>query len=202
MALSVRAFLALLVAVALLRCVELVISRRHQRALAARGVPKPHDPYFHWMVAVHAGVLGGAAVEVWVLRRPLIPALAIVMAALFTLANVLRWWVIRTLGPHWNVQVMDSAGLGVIDRGPFRLVRHPNYAAVFLELAALPLIHTAWLTALIGSSAHVWVLSRRLAVEEPVLLEHPEYRATMACKPRFVPSVLGGRSNGGGAARP
>jgi methyltransferase len=202
MALSVRAFLALLVAVALLRCVELAISRRHQRALATRGVQKAHDPYFRWMVALHAGVLGGAAVEVWVLGRPLIPVLAIVMAALFTLANVLRWWAIRTLGAHWNVQVMDSAGLGVIDRGPFRLVRHPNYAAVFLELAALPLIHTAWLTSLIGSSAHLWVLSRRLAVEEPVLLEHPEYRATMARKPRFVPSVFGGRSSGSGAARP
>jgi methyltransferase len=201
MALSVRAFLALLAAVALLRGVELVISRRHQRALAARGVPKAPDPYFRWMVILHAGVLGGAALEVWLLRRPLIPVLAIVMAVLFAVANILRWWVIRTLGAHWNVQVMDSAGLGVIDRGPFHLIRHPNYAAVFLELAALPLIHTAWLTALIGSSAHVWVLSRRLAVEEAVLLEHPEYRATMAYKPRFVPSVFGGRTNGGGATR-
>jgi methyltransferase len=200
MALSVRAFLALLAAVALLRGVELVISRRHQRALAARGVPKAHDPYFRWMVILHAGVLGGAALEVWLLRRPLIPVLAIVMAVLFALANVLRWWVIRTLGAHWNVQVMDSAGLAVVDRGPFRLVRHPNYAAVFLELAALPLIHTAWLTALIGSSAHVWVLARRLSVEEAVLLEHPEYRATMADKPRFVPSVFGRRANGSGAA--
>ena len=189
----------MLVAVALLRCVELVISRRHQHALATRGIRKAHDPYFGWMVALHAGVLAGAAVEVWVLRRPLIPVLAIVMAALFTLANVLRWWVIRTLGAHWNVQVMDSAGLGVVDRGPFRLVRHPNYAAVFLELATLPLTHTAWLTALIGSIAHVWVLARRLAVEEAVLLEHPEYRATMADKPRFVPGVFGGRANGGGA---
>jgi methyltransferase len=200
MALSVRAFVALLAAVALLRCVELGLSRRHQRALTVRGVPKAHDPYFHWMVILHAGVLGGAAIEVWVWRRPLIPWLAIVMAALFTLANVLRWWVIRTLGAHWNVQVMDSVGLGVIDRGPFRLVRHPNYAAVFLELAVLPLIHTAWLTALLGSIAHVWVLSRRLAVEEAVLLEHPEYRATMADKPRFVPSVFGRRANGSGAA--
>jgi methyltransferase len=179
--------------------VELAMSRQHQRELATRGIPKAHDPCFRWMVMLHAGVLAGAAIEVWLLRRPLIPVLATAMAVLFALANVLRWWVILTLGAHWNVQVMDSAGLGVIDRGPFRLVRHPNYAAVFLELAALPLIHTAWLTALIGSSAHVWVLSRRLAVEEAVLLEHPEYRATMAGKPRFVPSVFGGRANGGGA---
>jgi methyltransferase len=124
------------------------------------------------------------------LHRPFIPVLAIVMGTLFALANALRWWVIRTLGTHWNVQVMDSVSLGVITGGPFRLVRHPNYAAVFVELAALPLIHTAWITALVGSAGHAWVLSRRLAVEEAVLLRNADYRAAMAHKPRFVPRLF------------
>ena len=103
-----------------------------------------------------------------------------------------RWWVIRTLGSHWNVQVMDSAGLGVVSSGPFRAVRHPNYAAVFVEVAALPLVHTAWITCLAGSAAHLWVLSRRLALEEAVLLSHEEYRMRMGGKPRFVPRPFGG----------
>jgi len=76
------------------------------------------------------------------------------MLALFVAANIVRWWVIRTLGEHWNVQVMDSTKLGVITTGPFRYVRHPNYAAVFVEMIALPLIHTAWMTALVGAIAH------------------------------------------------
>ena len=190
MALSVRAFLALLAAVGLLRGVELAISREHQRALATRGVPKAPDPYFRWMVILHAGILGGAALEVWLLRRPLIPLLAIVMAVLFALANVLRWWVIRTLGAHWNVQVMDSTRLGVIVSGPFRFVRHPNYAAVFAEMLALPLIHTAWITALAGSIAHVVVLAQRLSTEERVLFADPGYRSAMANKPRFLPGLF------------
>jgi methyltransferase len=98
--------------------------------------------------------------------------------------------VIRTLGNHWNVQVMDSTSLGVISSGPFRYVRHPNYAAVFSEMLALPLIHTAWITALVGSLAHIAVLSMRLSTEERVLLANPEYQATMAGKPRFIPGVF------------
>ncbi len=77
------------------------------------------------------------------------------MFAIFLAANVVRWWVIRTLGNHWNVQVMDSTSLGVISSGPFRYVRHPNYAAVFAEMLSLPLIHTAWITAIVGSLAHI-----------------------------------------------
>jgi methyltransferase len=187
---SVILFLALLAAVALLRVVELVISRRNQRALATQGVRKIREPHSRWMVLLHTGILVGAAIEVVVLHRPFFPALAVTMGILFLLANATRWWVIRTLGGHWNVEVMESARLGVVTNGPFRFIRHPNYAAVIVELAALPLIHTAWLTALVGSAAHGWVLSQRLAIEESVLLADPAYRRAMAHKPRFLPGIF------------
>ena len=107
---SVAAFLVLLIVVALLRGVELVISRRHQRRLEAQGVSRASEPHFQWMVLLHTAVLAGAALEVLLLNRPLIPVLAIAMGTLVALANALRWWVIYTLGTHWNVQVMDSRG--------------------------------------------------------------------------------------------
>jgi methyltransferase len=187
--LSVKAFLALLVLVALMRGVEMLISRRHQRALRASQARQVAEPRFRWMVVVHAGILIGAALEVVLLNRPLVPLLAATMAVVFLLANAVRWWVIATLGRHWNVQVMDSVALGVVTDGPYRAVRHPNYAAVFVELVALPLIHTAWITAFVGSIAHAWVLSNRLAVEDAVLLANPTYRAVMGQKPRFIPRL-------------
>jgi methyltransferase len=190
MDLSVKAFLGLLAAVAVLRVVELRISRRNQRALAAAGVRKIAEPVFPWMVLGHAGVLGGAALEVVLLQRPFVPALAAVMSVLFVLATALRWWVMRTLRTHWNVQVMDSGRLGVVTAGPYRFIRHPNYVAVFVELAALPLIHTAWLTAVLGAATQIWILSRRIATEESVLLANAEYRAAMGHKPRFVPGLF------------
>ena len=109
---------------------------------------------------------------------------------LFLLATALRWWVIRTLGAHWNVEVMDSAPLGVVVKGPFRWVRHPNYLGVFVEIVALPLIHTAWITAIVAAAGNVWVLRNRLRVEEPVLDADPAYRAAMAGKPRFLPKLF------------
>jgi len=190
MDLSVILFLGLLLAVALLRLLELRISKRHQQEMLGRGAVKVEDPRFRWMVLLHTGVLLGAALEVVFLRRPFIPPLAAAMFAIFLAANAVRLWVIRTLGEHWNVQVMDSTRLGVVSSGPFRYVRHPNYGAVFAEMLALPLIHTAWITAAAGAVAHIAVLSQRLSTEERVLLANPEYRALMAGKPRFLPGLF------------
>jgi methyltransferase len=190
MELSVICFLVLLVAVALLRMVELRISKRHQREMIARGAAKIDEPKFRWMVLLHAAVLLGAACEVVFLKRPFLPSLAGPMFAIFLAANAVRWWVIRTLGEHWNVQVMDSTSLGVIISGPFRYVRHPNYAAVFAEMLALPLIHTAWITAVAGAMAHAGVLAQRLSTEERVLFANPDYRAAMTGKPRFLPGLF------------
>jgi methyltransferase len=187
MSLSQGLFLLLLASVGATRLVEMRLSRRHQRALQAQGIARVPEPHFPWMVALHTGILVGAAAEVLILRRPLLPLLAAPALALVTLANLLRFWVIATMGPHWNVQVMGSTRLGVVTGGPFRFIRHPNYVAVYVELLALPLVHTAWLTALAGGLLHALVLRRRIALEESVLLADPAYRAAMGGKPRFLP---------------
>ena len=113
------------------------------------------------------------------------------MFAIFLAANAVRWWVIRTLGEHWNVQVMDSTRLGVIVSGPFRFVRHPNYAAVFAEMLCVAsdtygVDHCDRRVRL----AHVVVLAQRLATEERVLFADPSYRSAMAGKPRFMPGLF------------
>ena len=184
------AYLALLALVGLERLAELRISRRNQLKLEKLGVRKVAEPHFRWMVFVHAGVLACAAAEVLLLHRPLIPSLAIAMAALFVFANALRWWVIRILAGHWNVEVMASSRVGVVTSGPYRWVRHPNYVAVVIELFSLPMIHTAWLTALAGTLANLEILRRRLRVEDGVLMADPLYRSAMGGKPRFLPKFF------------
>ena len=190
MELSVKAYLGLLLVVALLRLYELQISRRHQREMVAHGASKVGDPVFRPMVLLHSGVLAGAAFEVLFLRRPFYPVLAAICFVIFLAANAVRWWVIRTLGEHWNVEVMNSTALGVITTGPFHYVRHPNYAAVFVEMLTLPLIHCAWITASVGSAAHLLVLSRRINTEERVLFSDARYREAMFGKPRFFPGLF------------
>jgi methyltransferase len=190
MDITVIAFLALLLAVALLRIFELRVSSRHQRQMIAHGATKVNEPRFRWIVLLHTAVLAGAALEVVLLRRPFIPILATVMFLLFLASNAVRLWVVRTMGKHWNVQVMNSMGLGVVTSGPFRFVRHPNYAAIFVEMFSLPLIHTAWITALLGCAGFAATISQRIAVEEKVLFANADYRAAMAGKPRFLPGLF------------
>jgi methyltransferase len=134
----------------------------------------------------------GAAAEVLLAGRPFVAAVGVPAAALVAGANLLRWWVIRTMGDHWNVQVMASSrALGVVTDGPFRFVRHPNYVAVFVELAALPLVHGAYLTAVAGALLHVAILHRRVVLEESMLMADEAYRRAFGDKPRFIPSRAG-----------
>jgi len=187
---SVIAFLLLLLAVGAMRIVEMRVSRRHQEHMISQGVGKPADPSFRWVALVHICVLIGAAVEVVFLHRPFIPWLAAVAFIAFVLSNLIRLWVVRTLGHLWTVQVMDSSALGIVTTGPFRYVRHPNYAGVILEIISLPLIHTAWITAVVGTVAYSIALSLRVATEERILFANPAYRAAMASKPRFLPGLF------------
>src|SRR5260370_10538902 len=187
---SAYAFLGLLVDVGLLRMVELRISKRHQKEMAARGAAKVDEPKFRWMVLLHTAVLLGAAIEVVFLRRPFILWLAAPMLAVFLAANAVRWWVIRSLGEHWNVQVVDSTRLGVVTSGPFRYVRHPNYAAVFAEMLPLPLIHTSWITAAPASIQPVAVLAQPLSTQARILFSNVHSHPANHADPRFLPALF------------
>lgn len=187
---TVVAFLILLVLVGIMRLVELRISTRNQRRMAERGIAKIAEPHYHAIVALHVGVLFSAALEVLILRRPFIRALAIAAGSVFVAADVFRWWVIRILAEHWNVEIMSSAELGVVTTGPYRWIRHPNYLAVILELFSLPLINDAWITALWGTFGYMFLLRSRIKAEEAVLMSNPAYRAAMDSKPRFLPGLF------------
>jgi len=184
------AYLALLVVVGIGRLAELGISRRNQRQLEKQGVRKIPEPHFRWMVILHGGVIVCAGAEVLLLHRTFILALAVPMGVLFVVANLLRWWVIRTLAGHWNVEVMESSRVGVVSSGPYRWVRHPNYVAVVMEIFSLPMIHTAWITAIVGTLGDLEILRRRIKVEDGFLMSNPAYRLAMGDKPRFLPRIF------------
>lgn len=183
------AYIAFLLLIAAIRLVELRVSGRNQSQLETHGAKKMPEPNYAAMVALHTGILIASAAEVVFLERPLLPWLAVAMAVVFVATNCVRWWVIRTLAGRWSVRVVTPAR-GIVASGPFRYIRHPNYTAVFIEMMAIPLLHTAWLTALVGAVAHIFILRARVTLEESVLLADPDYRAAMAAKPRFVPRLF------------
>jgi len=194
-------YISLLVLVGIERLVELKVSRRNQRRMAEQGVRKIVEPHFPWLVAFHTVVLISAGLEVLLLHRPLIPALAITMTALFILSNLLRLWVIRLLADLWNVQIMDSSRIRIVTSGPYRWIRHPNYVGVVMEVFSLPLIHTAWITALVGTGLYMEILRRRVRMEDSVLMADPAYQLAMGDKPRFFPRLFKRASGMPGAKR-
>ncbi len=166
---SLVAFTVLVALVGLERLAELVVSKRNAAwslALGGREYGLGHYPV---MVVLHSGLLVGMLVEAWV-RRPDVPGmLAWTMLALVLGSQALRWWCISTLGRRWNTRVIVVPGLPLVDRGPYRLFAHPNYVAVVVEGVALPLVHAAWITALVFTLANAALLTVRLRVENDAL---------------------------------
>ncbi|MFB7026687.1 MULTISPECIES: isoprenylcysteine carboxyl methyltransferase family protein [unclassified Streptomyces] len=162
-------YVLLVLAVAVERGVELVVARRNTAwALSRAGVEygRGHYPV---MVVLHTAMLICCLLEPVLARRPFVPVLGWSMLSLVLLSQALRWWCVTTLGPHWNTRVIVVPGTLLIGAGPYRLLRHPNYIAVAVEVATLPLVHSAWLSAVTFSTANAVLLAVRLRCENAAL---------------------------------
>jgi methyltransferase len=166
-------FTVLVGAVALERLAELVVSRRNAAWSTARGGTEWGRGHYPVMVVLHTGLLAGALAEVWLGHRPFLPALGWTALALVLASQALRWWCIATLGHRWNTRVIVVPGLPPVTAGPYRWLRHPNYVAVVVEGIALPLVHTAWLTALVFTACNAVLLAVRIRVEDAALATLP-----------------------------
>jgi methyltransferase len=181
---------AVLVALMAQRLWELVLSRRRLREAEDEGASRIAEPWYPAMVTVHAGWLIGCWVEVYWLERPFAAWIVIPMLGVWALAILLRMWLMSALGRNWNVRLISRADQEVIVEGPYRYIRHPNYLAVILEMAAIPLLVGAYWTALIGSAANALVLWRRIALEEQYLFGIDAYREAFAGKKRLIPGLF------------
>jgi len=162
-------FTLLIAAVGVERIIELVISKRHIAYSKSRGGVEFGFSHYPAMVAMHVGLLVGAVVEVWLLDRLFYPWLGWPMLVIAIAAQVLRWWCIVTLGWQWSTRVVVVPDAPRVSGGPYRWSSHPNYVAVAIEGVALPLVHTAWITATVFSIANAFVLRTRLRVEREAL---------------------------------
>ena len=167
------AFTVLVALVALERVAELVVSRRNLTWSKEHGGVEYGHAHYPFMVVLHAFLLIGCVVEVWVWQRPLIPALSIVMLVLVLASQALRWWCITTLGKRWNTLVVIVPGMPRVTGGPYRWLNHPNYVAVVIEGIALPMVGFAWVTALVFTLLNIPLLAVRLRTENAALATLP-----------------------------
>jgi methyltransferase len=155
--------------VALERLAELVVAERNRAWSRAHGGVEFGARHYPSMVMLQMALLVGCPVEAIAGQRPFIPSLGWLMLAIVLAAQSLRWWCIATLGRQWNTRVIVVPGAGRVTSGPYRFLSHPNYVAVIAEGVALPLVHTAWMTALVFSALNAVLLTTRIKVENAAL---------------------------------
>lgn len=171
---SLTAFTILVTVVALERLAELVVSKRNAAWSFERGGRETGQGHYPFMVVLHSGFFVAMLVEAWVRRPDVVPLLAWSMLMLVVASQALRWWCIATLGRRWNTRVIVVPGLSPVTAGPYRYLSHPNYVAVVVEGMALPMVHEAWLTAVVFTLLNAVLLTVRIRDENAALRTLPE----------------------------
>ncbi len=154
--------LALVVAVQ--RLAELGYSARNARRLRAAGGVEAGATHYPLFMALHGGWLAALAVLV----APEAPADWWLIGA-YGLLQLGRLWVMASLGERWTTRVIALPEAPLVERGPYRYLRHPNYMIVAAEIPLLPLAFGAWQIALGFGLANLGLLAHRIRVEERAL---------------------------------
>jgi methyltransferase len=147
--------------VALQRVLELIWSARNTRRLVARGGIEYGAIQYPFFVLLHLAWLASMAI--------FIPAATLPnwwLLGLYALLQPLRVWTIASLGPYWTTRIISVPGSPLVRRGPYRLLRHPNYVVVCAEIATLPLAFGSREIAIVFSILNASLLSWRIRVEE------------------------------------
>lgn len=158
-----------ILAIAAERLVELAVAQRNAKWSMAHGGKEFGRDHYPAMVSMHALLLVSCVVETWALGRPFIAWLGWPMLAVVALSTFVRWRCVSVLGKHWNPRLIVIPNAPLVSGGMYRWVRHPNYTAVAAEVAALPLVHSAWLTAIVFSIANALLLNVRIRAENAAL---------------------------------
>lgn len=183
-------FTVLVAGLAVQRLVELRWSRRNEQEILKRGGREHAPVQFEWMKVLHTTWFVSMLVEVFALKRKFPPLLASVAVLTLAVGQSLRYAAIRTLGWRWSVRVMTLPHLPPVSDGIYRHIRHPNYLGVALEILAVPLIHGAYLTALIFSLANGLLLRARIQQEEQAMNEANHYEMYFRERPRWFPRLF------------
>jgi methyltransferase len=185
MVISERAYMLLLALLAAERVFELFISRRNARLAFAQGGIEVGGNHYRVMVAMHTLFLVSCAVESLFVAHAISPIISTLALLGVLFAQLLRYVAVMTLGERWNTRIIVMPGAAPVTLGLYRWIRHPNYIAVVIEIAALPLIRGCWITAAVFTIANVLMLAVRIPAEERAL--GANYSEAFGSIARFFP---------------
>jgi methyltransferase len=146
------------------RVIELVWARRNTVRLRQQGGMEADPEGYPYFALLHAGWLVSLALFVPAATPPVWQLLG-----LFALLQLGRLWIISSLGRYWTTRIVTLPGAPLVQTGPFRWLRHPNYLLVIAEIAVLPLAFGAVAIAVSFSVVNLMLIVRRIRIEESVL---------------------------------
>ena len=183
------AFSALLAALAAQRLLELRKSRRNEAYLFARGAREHAPEQMPWMQLLHGSWFFAMLLEVWLLGAEVLPMLSTIAFAVFLIGQTLRYAAMHALKERWTVRILTLPAAPPVVEGSYQYLRHPNYLGVILEIAAVPLLHGAWRSAVVFTLANAALLAWRIRVEEAALAEDNAYDERFKKTARLLPRL-------------
>lgn len=161
-------FWIIIAILAIQRLIELLIARRNERIVRANGACEYDEKGYKLIVVMHIAFFISLISE-YVFFGKTLNNYWIPLVILFLLAQALRYWAISSLGYYWNTKILVTPNTSPISRGPYKYIKHPNYLAVIVEIAVIPLIFSCYLTFIIFTILNLIVLKRRIRIEEQAL---------------------------------
>ncbi|WP_445326888.1 isoprenylcysteine carboxyl methyltransferase family protein [Solibacillus sp. FSL W7-1464] len=168
-------FYIVLAFVIIQRLVELVVAKRNEKLMLAKGAYEVGASHYPFMILLHTSFFVSLFIEVVYFSGQFTPHY--IWLVLFLMLQLLRVWCLVSLGPFWNTKIIILPGANVVAKGPYSFIRHPNYLVVCLEIAVLPLMFQAYFTAICFTILNFIILSIRIPMEEKALKEGTDYTA-------------------------
>ncbi len=165
------AFILLLIAQ---RLAELLIARRNEQWMKQRGAREFGQTHYRFIVFFHSLFFVSYWIEVTVWDSALSPIWPLLLT-IFLFTQLVRVWALTSLGKFWNTKIIVLPGASVVQKGPYRFLKHPNYMVVILEFIIIPLFFQAYYTTILFTVLNLLVLSIRIPAEEKALNELTEY---------------------------
>jgi methyltransferase len=184
---SLRSYLILLAMLVVERIFELNLARRNARRAFDRGAIEVGQVHYRVMVAFHALFIVSCVVEAVFFPHALPSIVAWIALFAEICAQALRYWAVSTLGDRWNTRIVVTPEREPVTTGPYRFMRHPNYLAVVIEIAAVPMIGGAIFTAIAFSIGNALILAVRIPAEERAMGAH--YEDALGSRRRFIPGL-------------
>lgn len=178
----------IVIAVVMQRLGELRLSKRQVKRLLSQGGHEHHCNVLGWVKVLQLAWFVAMIAEVLLFDRPFIPVLGAIAFLLLGVGQGLRYVSMRALGYRWTLPLVTLPGQPAVNFGIYHYMRHPNWLGVILEIAALPLIHSAYWTAIGFSILNLVIMVQRVQREEAVLTLENDYLTYLGDRPRFFPS--------------